>query len=288
MSIDLHSHTTYSDGVLTPGELVRAAAAAGVRVLAVTDHDTTEGVTEALQAATSVGLRILPGIEISSRHGERNLHMLAFFPRSALGRLADWQAERRAARWERLLGMLDRLDELGAPVDRQAVLAEREAHPGSNPGRPHVARALVAAGHVADMQQAFEIYLARGKPAYVEDRVPDAATAIAMAHRLGGVTSLAHPNIDDLDQILEELVELGLDGVEAFHGSHEPEVAQHYLARARALGLLVSGGSDFHGPRLDTQGGDEPGGALGQAGLPEHEWARLEQALARRENQGET
>ncbi len=276
--MDLHAHTNLSDGVLTPRALVAAAAGAGVDVLAVTDHDTTAGVPEALDAAAEVGLRVIPGMEISAHHGERDLHLLAFFDRSALERLDGWQEARRRSRRARLEEILTRLDALGAPVDREAVFGG--LGPRQSAGRPHVARALVAAGHVPDFPAAFDRFLAKGQPAYVADRGPTAAEAIALVHDLGGLAVVAHPRYDDLDAVLEELAALGLDGIEAYHASHEPAEAAHFDRRARGLGLLVTGGSDYHGGSPD----DPTGGAarLGDVALPPEDWARFDAALASR------
>ncbi len=274
-SVDLHSHTDLSDGLLAPEALVALAAAAGVDVLAVTDHDTTAGVPAAMAAARARGLRLIPGMEISAHHGRRSLHLLAFFGPGALERLGPWQEARRRARRERLEEILARLDALGLAVDREAVFAG--LGPQQSAGRPHVARALEAAGHVADFPQAFERWLGTGKPAYVPDRGPSAAEAIALVHALPGLAVVAHPVHDDLDAVLEELQALGLDGVEAYHGSHAPEVAAHFHRRARELDLLVTGGSDFHGGEPDdpTAGARRPGGVA----LPPDEWARFEAAL---------
>lgn len=145
---------------------------------------------------------------------------MAYLPEAALGRLAGWQAMRRQARFERLEAILDRLDGLGAPVDRAAVTAG--LGPDQSPGRPHVARALLAAGHVADRHEAFDRFLADGQPAYVADRGPSAAEAIALVHDLGGLCVVAHPAVDGAADVLDELAALGLDGVEVFHPGHPP------------------------------------------------------------------
>lgn len=273
-SIDLHSHTRFSDGTLTPAELVARAAAAGVRVLAVTDHDTLEGLAEA-EAALPPGLQLLPGMEVSARHGAQSVHVLAYFPPGRAPSLPAFQDERRRARRERLVAMVARLAELGLAIDPATVLAAADADPRRTPGRPDLARALVAAGHVASVQEAFDRWLAEGKPAHVADRVPEAGDAIAMIHRLGGLAVVAHPALDQLEPHLGELARLGLDGVEAYHGAHEPAQAEALRARARELSLLCTGGSDFHG---DPPPGVE-GRGLGQVRLPAAEWERFVRAL---------
>jgi len=270
--VDLHAHTNLSDGVLSPAELVGRARAAGVDVLALTDHDTMEGIAAAAAAAAAEGLCLLPGMEISARHGPRTLHVLALFPPGRAPELGAWQERRRALRRRRLERMLARLAELGRPVDPAEV--ERGGDPRRSPGRPHVARALVAAGHVATEQEAFDRWLGRGRPAHVEDEVPTAAEAIALVRRLGGLTSAAHPAVDDLGPVLPELAAAGLDGVEAWHPTHDGEAVATYRRLAGELGLLVTGGSDFHVP---PPAGAEP--RLGRAVLPAAEWAAVAERL---------
>ncbi|MGE0713061.1 MAG: PHP domain-containing protein [Planctomycetota bacterium] len=266
MLLDLHSHSVASDGLLSPSALVAAAGRAGVEALALTDHDTTAGLREAAAAAPAAGLQLVPGIELSVHHEGHELHVLAYFAPARIDAWEAFQARRLAARWERLHAMIERLEALGAPIDRGALLAEREGAEGV-PGRPHVARALVAAGHVPDLDQAFERFLANGRPAHVPTRGPSAAEALALVRDLPGLSVLAHPIYGDLDPLLEGLTELGLDGVEAYHFTHEPEVAAHYQRRARDLGLLVTGGSDYHGDADDPTGA-RAGERLGRVALP--------------------
>lgn len=263
---DLHSHTIVSDGILAPEPLVAAAARAGIDVFAITDHDTVGGIEAALSVAAEHGLQLVPGIEISAHHGERELHLLAYFAPDQLPAWERFQAQRREARWARFRQILARLAELGAPLDEAALTAEREAE-GRTPGRPHVARALMAAGHVADMEEAFRRFLGREAPAYVATRGPSAAEAIEFVRELPGLCVVAHPVYGDLDEVLEELVELGLDGVEAFHFSHDEDTAAHFARRAEELGLLTTGGSDYHGDPEDPAG-ERAGERLGRVSLP--------------------
>lgn len=289
---DLHSHSLISDGILSPALLVQRAYEAGVRVLALTDHDTVAGVSAA-RAAAPEGLEVIPGIEISAHlgsgsggsgsgsGGSKDVHLLGYF---APHRLEDWsefQLLRRRSREERFEGMLERLSELGVPVDREQVLGERAADPERVPGRPHLARALVTAGHVPDMQAAFDRYLGREGPAYVAERGPSVAEAIAQVHRLGGVAVVAHPIYGDLHEDLRGLREAGLDGVEAYHFGHDAEQAARYQALAVDLGLLVTGGSDFHGEADDPQG-ERSAERLGRARVPEQAFAAFVAALRAR------
>jgi predicted metal-dependent phosphoesterase TrpH len=272
-SVDLHSHTTFSDGLLDPDALVALAADAGVDVLALTDHDTVNGVAAAAAACEARGMQLIPGMEVSAHHDGVGVHVLAYFGLDAFPRIHAWQAERRAARRARLEAMLDRLDELGLPVDRAAVTAG--LGPLQSPGRPHVARALLAAGHVKSFGEAFDRYLGAGKPAYVSDQGPSVADAIALIHGLPGLAVVAHPVFDDVIERVEALAELGLDGVEAYHPGHRPQQVADYQARAQRLGLLVTGGSDFHAPGDGApEGGRRPGGVP----LPPEEWRRFEAA----------
>lgn len=327
--VDLHSHTTLSDGSLTPRELVRLAAGVGLEVLAVTDHDTTEALAEALDEGQRVGLRIIPGMEVSAllppapgvdaegrgaprgpagtsplspeaggagarsgapTRGEgvgRNVHILAYFPARSMPRVATWQAERRELRRARLLRMVERLAALGAPIELEAIT--RGADPRRSPGRLHVARALVAAGHVGDVREAFDRFLAAGQPGYVQDQVPAATEALAMIRGLGGLSVVAHPALDLQPGDLADLAARGLDGVEAFHHCHGPDQAAEWAARASALGLVVTGGSDYHGdPR--AEGAPPPAAEgeqrLGHVPLPHAAWEAFEAALAARAGPG--
>lgn len=289
--VDLHSHTTLSDGSLPPRDLVRLAVDVGLEVLAVTDHDTTEALPEAIDEAGRLGLRLIAGMEVSATVEGRNVHVLAFFPGDRLASLAAWQAGRREARHERMARMLERLASLGMPLDLSTIT--RDADPRRSPGRLHVARALVEAGHVPSVREAFDRYLGTGKPAYVQDVVPTSAEAIAMIRGLGGLAVVAHPSIDDLDRDLERLRDEGLEGVEAYHFCHAPEVAAHFHARARDLGLLVTGGSDYHGEPTRPPGEAPPAAEaepepprLGRVRLPRAEWERFDEVLRDRAARG--
>jgi predicted metal-dependent phosphoesterase TrpH len=278
--VDLHSHTNLSDGSLAPRDLIRLAARLGVEVLAVTDHDTTEGLAEAEAEARQVGMRLIDGIEVSSELEGKGVHILGYFPAGARTRLAGWQVKRRDARRARMHRMVERLAELGLPID--AARLEAGADPRRSPGRLHVAQALVAAGHVATTQEAFERWLGDDKPAWIRDVVPTAKDAIALVHDLGGLAVVAHPALDRLDEKLPLLRDAGLDGVEAFHGGHAPEVAAALAARATELGLLITGGSDYHGgPTRDpTAPPDDGENRLGKTNLPQEAWDRFDAALS--------
>lgn len=258
LGVDLHSHSLISDGILSPELLVQRAGEAGVRVLALTDHDTVGGIARA-RAAAPEGLEVLPGIEISAQHAGpgaevQSVHVLGYFPPAQLAVWDVFAASRRESRLDRFDQMLDRLDALGVGVDRARVHAERAENPKRVPGRPHLARALITAGHVETMNEAFDRFLGNGGPAYVREQGPSVAEAIKQIHAAKGLAVVAHPIYGDLDTELSAFRDAGLDGIEALHFSHDTEQRAHYRALARDLGLLVTGGSDFHGLAEDPEG----------------------------------
>ncbi len=264
---DLHSHTRLSDGILSPKDLVARAAAAGIRGLAVTDHDTLAGVPEALAAAEGKPVRVIPGIELSVTHAGREFHVLGFFLDPGSPSLAVLLERRRDDRISRVREILAKLKRLGIEIGYDDVAAMGDI--SGTLGRPHVARALVAHGHAGSLDEAFARWLGRGSPAYVPYPRLHAKDGIAAIHGAGGVASLAHPALDDGDGVLESFQSAGLDAVEAWHPSHGASQVARFLARAESLGLLASGGSDYHG----TGEGEI---ALGDPGCPAEAFAALE------------
>lgn len=262
---DLHSHTTFSDGALTPEALTALAARRGVRVLAVTDHDTTAGLTRAAAGARAAGLTLVTGIEISA-HWTREVHVLGHFIDPEHPALLAALAQRATERQARVREIGARLASAGVPIDVDALLAEVAGQAG-NVGRPHVARALLAAGHVASLDEAFRIYLGRDGLAYVPVPRLDAPTAIALIHDAGGTASLAHPGIEGIDEQLPALVEAGLDGLEIRHPAHDADRVSRYAGLAGLLRLCPTGGSDFHGPDGPPYPGDHTISAEGLAAL---------------------
>lgn len=258
-SADLHAHTTCSDGVLTPEELVAAALEAELTEIAVTDHDTVSGVARAQLAASHVDVEVIPGIELSSYSGGREIHILGLFIEPATPELSELTGRQRTYREERAEVMIARLQGLGVPIDLGAV---EEISSGAPIGRPHMATALVRAGVVAASQEAFDRYLGIGRPAFVPKRATSSAATIETIHRAGGVAVVAHPGSSRVRaKLLGELSALGLDGIEVRHPRHPPKRQRSLLELCEGLGLLPSGGSDFHGPgRGDIQ--------LGQFRIP--------------------
>lgn len=268
---DLHLHTTASDGQSSPAEVVALAARAGLSAIAVTDHDTLSGLAEARAAAGQAGILLLPGIE-RSVGGEEEIHLLGLGFSLENATLHSLQTALLAERRERMLEMLDRLSALGMPV------AEAElGQPGAAPfmGRMNLARAMVRRGYVENTGEAMERYIGNGRPAYVPRRRVGVCEGIETIKALGGVVSLAHPGRLAMDRgtFLARLpgwVEAGLQGLEAYHPSHAAADAAYYDKLARRRGLLVTGGSDFHGAA----------GALGEMGAGLCRWKSAEEDLS--------
>ena len=266
--IDLHLHTTASDGRLTPTELVERAASAGVRIFAVTDHDTTDGISEAAAEAARRGLTLVPGIEITAIDDGRDVHMLGYFFDRHEAALTQFLVAQRATRITRIAQIAARLETLGMPVDLRPLLEDARRHSSKSIGRPRLARAMVDAGYVSDTQQAFDKWLARGCPAFVERAGASPAEVIGIVHHAGGLVSLAHPGRIQMDEKLPALRDAGLDAIEVYHSDHDGPATHFYLERAQQLNLLVTGGSDFHG---DPMHGLEPGAST----LPAPAWEQL-------------
>lgn len=269
--IDLHLHSTASDGRCTPRELVARAAAAGVLVMAVTDHDTTAALAEVREAAHESGLQTISGIEITAVEEGRDIHMLGYLfdpSNAALGTLLQTSRQARIARVEAIGAQLA---SLGVAVDLTALLRQATLESGRSVGRPQVAQALVDAGHVVDIQEAFDRWLANGRPGCVSREGPTTETVIEVIHKAGGVASLAHPGKLGLSGRIPALAAVGLDAIEAFHPDHNASLVDQYVDIARELNLLMTGGSDFHG---DPAHGRAPGAVT----LPAAEFARLREA----------
>jgi 3',5'-nucleoside bisphosphate phosphatase len=244
--IDLHSHTNQSDGTLSPGELVAEAVKNGVDVLSITDHDTFAGHDAASGAAREAGVDLLCGIELSTKLHGHSVHLLGYFPRAGgPDGMREWVADMQAARRERNVRLAARLRELGV----QITLEEAEARGRGMTGRPHFAQIMLEKGYVSNFRQAFDDYLDESAKAYVYRREPQFAEAVERIHATGGVSSLAHPvRVNgDVPKLLPELCDAGLNAIEAYHSDHGPRETRLYLELARKYGLLVTGGSDFHG-----------------------------------------
>lgn len=275
MRIDLHTHTTASDGLLSPEALVQAVQDAGLDVFSVTDHDTLDALAEAEAHARGRGLRLIPGIELSAMwRMTYELHLLGYFFDPNDARLLGFLRERREARRVRLTAMLNRLRAVGIVVSADDVLASAK---DGNVGRPHLARVLAQRGFVSSPDEAFEKYLGEGKPAYVPRPDLTITEAIRVIHDAGGLASLAHPGLHNHDDALPELVSARLDAIEVYHVAHTPGQVRHYRRLAERWGLVVTGGSDFHGAM-----GGYYGPAPGMPCLPEADFSRLQLAAGAR------
>jgi predicted metal-dependent phosphoesterase TrpH len=244
--VDLHAHSTASDGSLSPTAAVGVAHAAGLVALALTDHDTLAGVAEAQRAAQAVGLRLVPGVELSVHQGAVEIHLLGLHVRDVDVLQGELELF-RARRVDRARSIVARLNALGVPVTEDGVFA---ASGGGAVGRPHVAKALIAGGFVRDAREAFDRYLGAGKPAYVDKERLEIADGIAMIHAAGGIAVLAHPGAEGRRERIEPLVAMGLDGIEVRHPSHGSEDLKRLAALTEFFGLVPSGGSDWHGAMM--------------------------------------
>lgn len=251
--LELHCHTTFSDGTLTPTELVKEAIASGVKALAITDHDTLSGWDEA-QAAAGEDLEIVPGLELSTVWGNRSLHILGFYPDRA--KLEGPLGDRLNGRKRRAQAMIDKLAELGYPITLP------EMGEGMAPGRPHIAKALVEAGHVSTYDEAFDRFLSDRKPAYVPYEKFSAVEGIQLLRECGAVPVWAHPYLfqgGDIAQVFEVLLDAGLMGLEVYHPTHTSGQAATLSQWCAENNLLKTGGSDYHGPASDGKAGKKKG-----------------------------
>jgi 3',5'-nucleoside bisphosphate phosphatase len=283
--IDLHTHSSVSDGSETPGRVVELAVAAGCSALALTDHDSLAGLEEAGRVAAEHGVRLVPGCEVSCRKPappsgapriEGSVHVLVYFVEPGAGPLQDELVVLRGDRAVRNRELAARLGELGTGVTYEDVLAEAGDEAGM--GRPHFARALVKAGAAEDVDDAFDRWLADGRPGYVPKARLDPPDVARLAHESGGVAVLAHPlstglDLPHLERLVAELAEGGLDGIEAVYSSYSPDQRTALRRMAKRVGLLATGGSDFHGsfkPGLDV------GTGRGDLNVPDELLAILE------------
>ncbi len=244
MFADLHLHTYFSDGTFSPEELVARARAENLSAVALTDHDTVEGCARMGEACDANGLEFVPGAELTAEHHDREVHILGYWldtrSPSLLSRLAGFQA----VRTNRIRDMVHRLNQRGIPLQAEEVFSLANCH---SPGRPHVARALVARGFCRDYDDAFARYLKKGRPAWVPKARMDVRTTIDLIHAAGGVAVLAHPGLYHADFIIPELAAEGLDGLECWHTKHFGAAPAYYERLAGELGLVATGGSDCHG-----------------------------------------
>jgi predicted metal-dependent phosphoesterase TrpH len=268
--VDLHTHSTMSDGMLTPAVLVRAATRQGLRVLGLTDHDTIGGLAAASAEAVAVGIELIPGVELGTDVGRHEVHILGYFiDRENPDLLGDLStlAQQRIERIER---MAAKLTDTGVPVAWNEVLA---ANGSGTIGRVHLANVLINQGRATSVNDAFDRYLAPGRPGYVPRQKFEPETAVEIILRAGGVAVLAHPfSTGDIEGILARLVPAGLKGMEVYYGEYAPERRAELRGIAERWQLIPTGGSDFHGP------GFKPGRDLGGPPVPLESVERLREA----------
>ncbi len=255
-AVDLHSHTTASDGALPPRELVRLAVRHGVRVLAVTDHDSTDGLAEAAdEAAKHPPLQIVAGLEINCDvpagpgGAASEVHVLGYEVDHEAGWFQDFLRAQREERRHRIYRIVERLGKLGMPIEPDEVFAIVKE---GSAGRPHVAQVMVGRGYVKSVREAFEKYLHAGGPASVPRKRLTPVEAVRIIRRGRGVPVLAHPGLADRDDLIPELVSAGLMGIETYYPEHSAAQTAAYRELCTKLGLVATGGSDYHGPQIGT------------------------------------
>jgi predicted metal-dependent phosphoesterase TrpH len=244
MFADLHLHTKFSDGTYSPEELVAQAKRFGLAAIALTDHDTVEGCAPTAAACSPIGIEFLSGTELTAEQNGEEIHILGYLVDIQNPRLLAELDKFQNVRQQRIRDMVARLNAMNVPLSVDAVFALANCRA---PGRPHVARALVKAGLCHNLDEAFERFLKKNRPAWVPKFKMSAHDAIELIHEAGGVAVLAHPGLNRTDDVIPGMVAAGLDGIECFHTKHSTAVAEHYLEVADQFHLLVTGGSDCHG-----------------------------------------
>lgn len=244
MFADLHLHTRFSDGTYSPEELTAQAQRHGLKAVALTDHDSVEGCPQTQSLCEAVGIEFLTGTELTAEQDGNEIHILGYLFDATNAKLLSELAKFQSVRQNRIHEMVARLNRVGVPLKAEAVFALANCR---SPGRPHVARALAQAGLCANLDEAFERFLKKNRPAYVPKFKMSAADAIALIHQAGGVAVMAHPGLNRTDEVIPGMVEAGMDGIECFHTKHSTATVEHYLELADKFKLLVTGGSDCHG-----------------------------------------
>lgn len=244
MFADLHLHTNFSDGTYTPEELVSQAAKQRLAAIALTDHDTVEGCERAANACRALEIEFIAGTELTAEQSDNEIHILGYLIDTHNPKLLSEIAKFQAVRQSRIHEMVAKLNELNVPLRAEDVFALANCR---SPGRPHVARALVKEGLVGSLDEAFERFLKKHRPAWVPKAKMSAQVAIELIHQANGLAVMAHPGLNRSDEVIPDLVEAGLDGIECFHTKHSTVIAEHYLEIADKFNLLVTGGSDCHG-----------------------------------------
>jgi predicted metal-dependent phosphoesterase TrpH len=241
---DLHLHTYFSDGTFSPEELVGHGHRLGFAALALTDHDSVEGCARMAKACEAAGIDFIPGTELTAEHNDTEIHLIGYYLDLENQTLLTEIAKFQTVRQNRIHEMVARLNGLNVPLKVESVFALANC---KSPGRPHVARALVKAGLVGNLDEAFERFLKKNRPAWVPKAKMSALEAVDLIHQAGGLAVMAHPGLNRTDDVIPVLVEAGLDGIECFHTKHSTATSERYLEMADKFHLLITGGSDCHG-----------------------------------------
>jgi predicted metal-dependent phosphoesterase TrpH len=246
---DLHTHTYYSDGKYSPAELVERAGTCGIRFLSITDHDNVDGIEEAIETANQLGIELIPGVELSSEHKDREVHILGYFFDYKNPELQEYLIKFRQLRLKRAEKIVEKLNTMSIPLKMADVLLKTKGN--ASIGRPHIAIALLENNYIGNYYEAFVRYIGDNKPAY--EKKPNISTkeAINLIANAGGLSFIAHPGKAIRDEMLIEIIELGIDGIEVIHPSHSSEMISYFQDFVGQYFLLESGGSDFHGGRLN-------------------------------------
>jgi predicted metal-dependent phosphoesterase TrpH len=244
--VDLHIHTNASDGLLMPREVIKTAAEKGLAAISITDHDTTDGFTQALGGAKDNGIELIPGVELSCLYMDSDVHLLGYYFNHKDSAFIKIIRKFREERYKRGEAMVAKLNDLGINLSMETV---KTIAGEASVGRPHLAEALVKEEYVQTFDEAFARYLGYHASAYVPKKHFDVDHAIDLLHRIGGVAVLAHPGTLKHDEFIPDFVDMGLDGLEAYHSMHKRPMVNHYKNMAKKYNLLYTGGSDCHGPR---------------------------------------
>lgn len=248
MSADLHIHSTASDGTLTPAQIVRQANETGLSAISLTDHDTVDGVQPAIQAALKTDLEVIPGIELNTDLGDVEIHILGYYLEIRSKQLQNVLNELRHAREDRAQTMIKKLSAMGIFLSFDRL---QEIAGFGTIGRPHIAQAMMEAGYVSSIREAFDNYLRFGKPAYVPRHKLDPFRAIEIVQNAAGIPVLAHPGLMNKDELIPEFVEKGILGIEVYYPQHTPDMIEKYCLVCEKYGLIKTGGTDCHGPGMD-------------------------------------
>jgi len=261
MAIDLHLHSTASDGVLTPKELVKKAAELGINAIALTDHDSVDGVALAMQEGEKQGVEVIPAVELSSDLNGQDIHFLGYFIDYQDSEFGRQLADLRELRAERAAKMVDRLRSEDVDIPLEEVL---EVAGDGAVGRSHVAKVMVKKGYIDSIEEAFEKYLGRHAPCYVEKYFYTPKDVIRTIRAIDGIAVLAHPALSDVDEFIPEFIGFGIQGIEVLHSQQTTEQSEHYIQLAKKYDLLPTGGSDFHGLQNTKRGR-----VMGSANVPD-------------------